>query len=94
MLPSIFPLDQEIDGFDICEKATEWWEENTLEQVLVIGGSRDPLIPVEKMRSLSKIISTDQQTHLINNAGHFVPEWGMEFGEELFQNLENKKYDN
>ena len=53
----------------------------------MIGGGRDPLIPVEKMKALSKIISTDDQTHVINNAGHFVPEWGMEFGEELFEKL-------
>ena len=39
------------------------------------------------MRAISKIISTDEQTHVINNAGHFVPEWGMEFGKELFDQL-------
>ena len=90
MLPRIFPISSSSDGFDICKQALEWWEENSLKQVLVIGGGRDPLIPIEKMRSLSKIISTDEQTHIINNAGHFVPEWGMEFGEELFHQLTNE----
>jgi tRNA(adenine34) deaminase len=89
MLPSIFPLNPEHDGFEVCKKALEWWQENTLKQVIVIGGGRDPLIPIEKMRTLSKIISTDEQTHVINNAGHFVPEWGMEFGEELFRQLKD-----
>ena len=91
MLPSIFPLNPEHDGFEVCKKALEWWQENTLKQVIVIGGGRDPLIPIEKMRTLSKIISTDEQTHVINNAGHFVPEWGMEFGDELFQQLNNNQ---
>ena len=90
MLPSIFPISSSSDGFDICKQALEWWKENSLKQVLVIGGGRDPLVPIEKMRSLSKVISTDDQTHIINNAGHFVPEWGMEFGEELFQQLTNE----
>ena len=36
------------------------------------------------MKLLSQIISNDEVTHVINNAGHFVPEWGMEFGHELF----------
>ena len=53
----------------------------------MIGGGRDPLVTIEKMKVLSNIISTDEQTHVINNAGHFVPEWGMEFGEELFEQL-------
>ena len=61
-----------------------------VKQALVIGGGRDPLVPLEKMKMLSKIISTDEQTHVINNAGHFVPEWGMEFGEELFESLKNE----
>ena len=90
MLPGMFPLNEEYDGFELCKKALDWWDENKLKKVLVIGGGRDPLVPVEKMRLLSKIISTDNQTHVINNAGHFVPEWGMEFGEELFENLVNE----
>ena len=90
MLPGMFPLNEEYEGFELCKKALDWWDENKLKKVLVIGGGRDPLVPVEKMRSLSKIISTDNQTHVINNAGHFVPEWGMEFGEELFENLVNE----
>ena len=41
------------------------------------------------MKVLSQIIATDEVTHVINNAGHFVPEWGMEFGEELFRQLKD-----
>ncbi len=89
MLPGIFPVDSSYNGYDICTKALAWWEENNLDKVFVIGGGRDPLVTVDKMKSLSKIISTDNQTHIINNAGHFVPEWGMEYGEELFQQLIN-----
>ena len=87
MLPAMFPTDPNMDGYDICNNALKWWEENSLDKVLVIGGGRDPLITIENMKVLSNIISTDKQTHVINNAGHFVPEWGMEFGEELFEQL-------
>ena len=87
MLPSIFPINANMNGYDVCKSSLEWWEENSLSKVLVIGGARDPLVPIEKIKSLSKIISSDGQTHVINNAGHFVPEWGMEFGEELFEQL-------
>ena len=87
MLPSVFPMRDGMGGFKICAKALEWWKENSLRKVLVIGGGRDPLIPIEKMKAISRIISTDEQTHIISNAGHFVPEWGMEFGDELFLQL-------
>ncbi len=88
MLPNIFPMNSDDDGYDICNNTLKWWEENSLNQVLVIGGGRDPLVTIDKMKALSNIISTDDQTHIINNAGHFVPEWGMEFGEELFEQLQ------
>ena len=90
MLPSIFPINSDADGYDICNNAFKWWEENSLNQVYVIGGARDPLVTIDKMKAVSKIISTDDQTHVINNAGHFVPEWGMEFGEELFEQLKSE----
>ena len=56
---------------------------------MLIGSAKDPIIPLEKMKILSQIIATDESTHVINNAGHFVPEWGMEFGEELFRHLQD-----
>ena len=48
MLPSIFPLSPEQDGFEACQNALEWWNENTLNQVLVIGGGRDPFSTFRK----------------------------------------------
>ena len=87
MLPKIFPLDNKNDGFDIIEEAEKWWTSNKLMKSFVIGGGRDPLMPLEKMKLLSKLISTDDFTHVIDNAGHFTPEWGMEFGHELLKQI-------
>ena len=88
MLPSIFPLSEENEGYEICMLAKEWWKNNNLKKSIVLGGARDPLITVDKIKMISKLISSDGLTHIINNASHFVPEWGMEYGEELFENLE------
>ena len=84
LLPSIFPSSEEKDGYEISLKVEDWWKENNLNKCFILGSGKDPLIPLEKMKLLSQIISTDEVTHVINNAGHFVPEWGMEFGHELF----------
>ena len=90
MLPSIFPLSKETDGYEITLKAEEWWRQNNLIKCILIGSAKDSIIPLEKMKILSQIISTDEVTHVINNAGHFVPEWGMEFGDELFKQLKDE----
>ena len=89
MLPSIFPLSEESEGYEIGLKAEEWWIKNNIIKCMLIGSAKDPIIPLEKMKILSQIIATDEVTHVINNAGHFVPEWGMEFGEELFKQLKD-----
>ena len=88
-LPSIFPVSKETEGYEISLKAEEWWKQNITTKCMLIGSAKDPIIPLEKMKILSQIIATDEVTHVINNAGHFVPEWGMEFGEELFRQLKD-----
>ncbi len=91
MLPKMFPLSESQDGYDTCLKAEEWWSKNQLIKCIVIGSGRDPLIPIEKMKGLSQMISTEDVTHIINDAGHFIPEWGMEFGKELFKELKGNQ---
>ena len=88
-LPSIFPVSKETEGYEISLKAEEWWKQNITTKCMLIGSAKDPIVPLEKMKILSQIIATDEVTHVINNAGHFVPEWGMEFGEELFRQLKD-----
>ena len=89
MLPSVFPLSEESEGYETGLKTEEWWIQNNIVKLMLIGSAKDPIVPLEKMKILSQIISTDDVTHVINNAGHFVPEWGMEFGEELFRQLKD-----
>ena len=89
MLPKMFPINKDYEGNNICQLAENWWQENSLSKCIMIGSGRDPLIPLEKMKLLSKLIATDDVTHVINNAGHFIPEWGMEFGEELINQLKD-----
>ncbi len=88
MLPSIFPVSENSEGYEICMEAEEWWKNNQLQYSLVLGGGRDPLITVDKIKMISKLVSSDGLSHIIGNAGHFVPEWGMEYGNELFDQLE------
>jgi len=91
MVPAAFPLEEKTIGYDVCIEAENWWKENNLSKCIVIGGGRDPLVPLERMKLLSKLISSDNMTHVINNAGHFIPEWGMEFGEELIKQLKEEE---
>ena len=41
-------------------------------------------MPLDQMKKLSNMLNGDGYINTVNNAGHFVPEWGMEFSEQLF----------
>ena len=55
MLPSIFPLDEGSEGYEIGIKAEEWWIKNNIIKCMLIGSAKDPIIPLEKMKILSQI---------------------------------------
>ena len=86
-LPKIFPVDETKDGFNICKSAENWWQKEGIENTIILGGGKDPLVTIDKTKMISKIITKEGSSHVINNAGHFVPEWGMEFGDELYEHL-------
>ncbi len=86
-LPSIFPLNSKDPGAKISQDSELWWRDNQLNQIILVNGVRDPLIPIENMKILSSLISKNGVINTIGNAGHFVPEWGMEFGNKLFSEL-------
>ena len=44
------------------------------------------IVPLEKMKILSQIIATDEVTHVINNAGHFVQNGVWSLGANFLSN--------
>ena len=86
-LPKMFPIDDTKDGFNLCRNAEDWWQKEGIENTIILGGGKDPLITIDKIKMISKILTREGFSHVINNAGHFVPEWGMEFGNELYEQL-------
>ena len=86
-LPSNFPLNKTDSGAIISQKAEEWWQEDRLEKNIIFCGTRDPLITLDYMKKLSSLIPCDNIINTLNNAGHFAPEWGMEFNKLLFSEL-------
>ena len=83
----MFPFDDTKDGFNLCTAAEDWWQKEGIENSIILGGGKDPLITIDKIKMISRILTREGFSHVINNAGHFVPEWGMEFGNELYEQL-------
>ena len=98
-LPKIVPDNPAKDGAEISKKASLWLSEKFEGPSVLLSGMRDPLFPQEVIKNLGNIIKDINILPGKENAGHFVPEWAMEYGEDLIakfletrlKNMEEKK---
>ena len=88
-LPAHFPINKTNSGAIISQKAEEWWKKSDIDDNILFCGTRDPLVPMDYMKRLAQVIPCNNIVNTLNNAGHFVPEWAMEFSKVLFSELNN-----
>jgi hypothetical protein len=82
-MPEIFPNYQGQEGIEISKKAQDWFSNEYDGLALSLPGMRDPLFPQEAVNSFFNSIKGIHNLPGIDNAGHFLPEWAMEYGENL-----------
>ena len=86
-LPKILPDSPDKEGADISRKASLWLNEKFDGTSVLLSGMRDPLYPQEVIKYLGNIVKETYILPGIDNAGHFLPEWAMEYGENLLDNF-------
>ena len=82
-MPEIFPDSKEKEGIKISQQAQDWFSEEFDGLALSVSGMRDPLFPQDALNSFFNSIKGIHKLSGIDNAGHFLPEWAMEYGENL-----------
>ena len=83
VMPKIFPNNQEKEGAEISNKAQDWLSNEFNGLALSISGMRDPLFPQDALNRFFNSINGINKLPGVDNAGHFLPEWAMEYGENL-----------
>jgi len=73
----VMTLDGEMEGLDTSFAAQEFFMERWAGQSLMGIGMQDPVVSVEEMYHLHKIIRNCPDPFEIKEAGHYVPEWGV-----------------
>ncbi len=76
--PALVPISPEMDGIEWGEQAAAFWsKEFTGKSFMAIGGA-DPVLGPPVMNQLRTIINGCPEPLVIEEAGHFVQEWGEE----------------
>jgi pimeloyl-ACP methyl ester carboxylesterase len=76
MFPNLVPTEFNAPGADISRKAREWFKSNWKGQVFMAVGKNDPVLGPSMMDILRSFIPRCSEPLIIEEAGHFLQEWG------------------
>ena len=74
--PSLVPTTYDAPGADISRNARDWFQNEWSGESFMAIGMQDPVLGPSVMRELRKIIPGCPEPLELNEAGHFVQEWG------------------
>jgi haloalkane dehalogenase/tRNA(adenine34) deaminase len=74
--PNLVPDNPAADGAALSRRAREWLHSDWQGQTFMAIGMKDPVLGAPAMKALAKIIRNCPPPLEIEDAGHFVQEWG------------------
>lgn len=75
IFPALVPISSDMQGVEVSKKAAAYWSGFTGKSFMAIGAA-DPVLGVESMYKLHKLIKGCPEPMIIEDGGHFVQEWG------------------
>jgi haloalkane dehalogenase len=74
--PELVPGDPQAPGAKISQVARDWWRDEWSGQSFMAIGAADPVITPKAMHHIHSLIRNCPPSMVIEDAGHFVQEWG------------------
>ena len=74
--PRMVPENPDADGAAVSSESATFWHERWTGQTLMAVGAQDPVLGPPVMRQLQSIIRACSAPVVLQQAGHFVPEYG------------------
>ena len=74
--PNLVPDRPRAPGAEISRRARAWWQTEWRGKSFMVVGAADPVLGPPVMAELRKSIRGCPEPFVINEAGHFVQEWG------------------
>jgi len=86
--PQLVPVEPGMEGVPYCEKARAFWANDWSGQSFMAVGLLDPVLGKPTMDELRGTIKNCPEPLELENAGHFVQEWGEEVAMAALQSFE------
>jgi tRNA(adenine34) deaminase len=83
--PPMVPEVPQADGAEVSRKARDFWQNEWDGATLMAVGAQDPVLGLDAMRVLQKLINGCPEPLILDNAGHFVQEQGEEIAKLAVQ---------
>ena len=74
--PAMVPETPDADGAALSRQARDFWRDRWTGKTLMVIGQQDPVLGLPVMQALRASIRGCPEPLLLEQAGHFVPEWG------------------
>ena len=74
--PELVMVSPDMEGVEVAKRAAAWWANDWSGQSFMAVGMQDPVLGEPNMRALQKQIKNCPDPMLVEDAGHFVQEWG------------------
>ena len=84
---NMVPDSEQANGAEIGRQAQQFFRDNWSGQSLLAIGQRDPVLGEPVMRQLATTIRGCAEPLLIEEAGHFVQEWGVRVAQEALRHF-------
>lgn len=74
--PALVPVSPEMNGVEVSRRAATFWSEEWSGPTFMAIGAADPVLGPEVMGKMQRLIRGCPEPMVIDDAGHFVQEWG------------------
>ena len=74
--PELVMVSPDMEGVEVAKRAAAWWANDWSGQSFMAVGMQDPVLGEPNMRALQQQIKGCPDPMLVEDAGHFVQEWG------------------
>ncbi len=83
--PPMVPDSEDADGAEVSRQARDFWHNEWEGSTLMAVGAQDPVLGLDAMRGLQKLINDCPEPMVLDHAGHFVQEHGEEIAKLAIQ---------
>ncbi len=83
--PEMVMISPEMEGVDTSKRAVEFFRNDWSGQCFMACGVKDPVLGPPAMQVLKEIVRNSSEIMMIQDAGHFVQEWGKSVAESALR---------